>query len=375
MSLYQRENGVWYYSITLQSGKRIRGSTRTKDRKLAEELHDKLKYETWRQINLDEKPKYLWDEAALRWIKEKKGIKKSIKDDICRLRQLQELRGIYIHLIDKQMIMSIINQKDISNGTKNRYIALIRSILNACVQDWDMLEQAPKLKLFKEPKHRMKWLRPAEAKRLLNNLVPYMADMAEYDLATGLRQRNIFDLRWSQIDFLKRTCEYYPEDMKSDKPLVIPLNDTAIKILVKQLGKHDEYVFLNSRHKPVKSLNYKLWRTGVANAGIDEDFNWHDLRHTWASWLVQDGVSLYALKEMGGWKSLEMVQRYAHLAPEHLIQHASKIDNIMANECHSFVTGASLGGGNITLDQMRKILKNMEEKWWVVSDSNARPTD
>lgn len=166
------------------------------------------------------------------------------------------------------MIMSIINQKDIANGTKNRYIALIRSILNACVQDWDMLKQAPKLKLFKEPKHRIKWLRPAEAKRLLNNLVPYTADMAEYDLATGLRQRNIFDLRWSQIDFLKRTCEYYPEDMKSDKPLVIPLNDIAIKILVKQLGKHDEYVFINSRNRPVKSLNYKLWRNGLANAAL-----------------------------------------------------------------------------------------------------------
>lgn len=145
---------------------------------------------------------------------------------------------------------------------------MIRSILNACVQDWDMLKQAPKLKLFKEPKHRIKWLRPAEAKRLLNNLVPYTADMAEYDLATGLRQRNIFDLRWSQIDFLKRTCEYYPEDMKSDKLLVIPLNDIAIKILVKQLGKHDEYVFINSRNRPVKSLNYKLWRNGLANAAL-----------------------------------------------------------------------------------------------------------
>ena len=78
---------------------------------------------------------------------------------------------------------------------------------------------------------------------------------------------------------------------------------------------------------------------------------------------------------MGGWKSLEMVQRYAHLVLEHLIQHASKIDNIMTNDCHNFVTGVCLEGEVVTLDKMRKILKNMEEKWWVVSDSNARPTD
>lgn len=70
-----------------------------------------------------------------------------------------------------------------------------------------------------------------------------MADMAEYDLATGLRQANFFDLRWQQIDFQRHTCEYYPENMKSGKPLVIPLNDTAIIVPARQLGKHDKYVF------------------------------------------------------------------------------------------------------------------------------------
>lgn len=67
--------------------------------------------------------------------------------------------------------------------------------------------------------------------------------MAECDLETGLRQANVFDLRWQQIDFQKRTCEYYPENMKSGKPLVIPLNDTAINVPARQLGKHEKYVF------------------------------------------------------------------------------------------------------------------------------------
>nr|WP_276972634.1 tyrosine-type recombinase/integrase [Tatumella ptyseos] len=61
------------------------------------------------------------------------------------------------------------------------------------------------------------------------------------------------------------------------------------------------------------------------------DFRFHDLRHTWASWLIQAGVPLSALQEMGGWESIEMVQRYAHLAPNHLTEHARQIDSIFGS--------------------------------------------
>ncbi len=61
---------------------------------------------------------------------------------------------------------------------------------------------------------------------------------------------------------------------------------------------------------------------------VIEDFRFHDLRHTWASWLIQSGVPLSVLQEMGGWESIEMVRRYAHLAPNHLTEHAKQIDSI-----------------------------------------------
>lgn len=68
------------------------------------------------------------------------------------------------------------------------------------------------------------------------------------------------------------------------------------------------------------------WNTGKRHAGIT-DFRFHDLRHTWASWLIQAGVTLSALQEMG--ESIEMVQRYAHLSPTHLTEHARKIDEVL----------------------------------------------
>ena len=72
------------------------------------------------------------------------------------------------------------------------------------------------------------------------------------------------------------------------------------------------------------------WLSACRRAGI-EDFRFHDLRHTWASWLIQSGVPLSVLQEMGGWEAREMVRRYAHLAPNHLTEHARKIDDIFGD--------------------------------------------
>src|SRR5205085_8440941 len=94
-----------------------------------------------------------------------------------------------------------------------------------------------------------------------------------------------------------------------------------------QLGKHVQRVFVGPDGLPMdewKTASQKAWKLASARAGI-QDFRWHDLRHTWASWHVQMGTPLYALKELGGWQTLEMVNRYAHLAPEHLKAHAARL--------------------------------------------------
>ena len=68
--------------------------------------------------------------------------------------------------------------------------------------------------------------------------------------------------------------------------------------------------------------------SGTTRAHV-EDFRFHDTRHTWASLLIQNGVPKGMIKEMGGWKSDSMVERYAHLAPEHLARHAAVLDEIL----------------------------------------------
>lgn len=70
------------------------------------------------------------------------------------------------------------------------------------------------------------------------------------------------------------------------------------------------------------------WRAALRRAGI-KNFRFYDLRHMWPSWLVEAGVPISALQEMGGGESIEMVSRYAHLAPNHLTEHACQIDTVL----------------------------------------------
>lgn len=107
-----------------------------------------------------------------------------------------------------------------------------------------------------------------------------------------------------------------PIKQKVKKQYPYLVNDQAIEIIRAQLGKHDRNVF-SYRGKPVKGCNNHAWAKALKRAGI-EDFRWHDLRHTWASWHVQNGTPLHILQELGSWSSYEMVKRYAHLSPAHL---------------------------------------------------------
>jgi integrase len=76
---------------------------------------------------------------------------------------------------------------------------------------------------------------------------------------------------------------------------------------------------------PVKQVSTRAWYKALKRAGI-EAFRFHDQRHTWAWWHVQNGTPLHALQELGGWETPSMVRRYAHLASDHLASYAGKVE-------------------------------------------------
>jgi integrase len=325
MPLYKR-GSTWWINIVVPDGERIRQSTGTASKTLAQEFHDKLKAEVWRISRLGEKPRHTWNEAVVRWLKEQNH-KATIETDKIHLRWLDMfLSGKHLDSISRSMIDKITDAKlseGVTNATVNRVLEVLRAILRRCVNEWEWLDKAPSIRMLKEPHRRIRYLTREEASRLLHELPEHLADMAEFSLATGLRRSNVTGLLWSQVDLSRQVAWIHPDQAKARKAISVPLNTDAVRIVTKQLGKHSTHVF-TYKGKTVYQVSTKTWYAALKRAGIDS-FRWHDLRHTWASWHVQSGTPMFALQEMGGWESSEMVRRYAHLAADHLAPYAERL--------------------------------------------------
>lgn len=205
-------------------------------------------------------------------------------------------------------------------GNFNRNLALIVAIHNAAGV------KPPKVKRKPNPPGRTRWLTAEEWKRLRNALAKrsqVLCDAAAFTLETGLRENNVLELEWGQVDPKRRMAFLHGDQMKGRVALGVPLNDAACAILESRRGIDKRWVFGNPDY-PLSRASNRAWREARTEAKL-EDVRWHDLRHTWASWHRMNGTSLGDLQDLGGWKSHQMVRRYAHLSPDHLAEVAGNV--------------------------------------------------
>ena len=280
----------------------------------------------WEQSRLGVKPGYMWLQAVERWSQETRH-KATHHDDVAHLLWMSKhlpnvpLADITRDTLDRLTAARLAG--GVSNATANRTLAVIRAILRKAVHEWEWLDRMPKVRLLPEAKRRVRFLTIEEAERLFSELPAHLAAMARFALETGLRQANVTGLAWAQVDMDAKRAWIHPDQAKARKAIAVPLSDVAMQVLREQAGKHAVYVF-TYRGERVVQVSTKAWGKALQRAGI-EDFRWHDLRHTWASWHAQRGTPLHALQELGGWESVEMVRRYAHFSADHLAEYAQSM--------------------------------------------------
>ena len=330
MSLYKRKDSqFWWVKLTPRSGPSIQRSTGTADKVAAQEFHDKLKASLWDQERLGIKPQRSWREAVVRWLEETSD-KATHQED---KKKLVWLHGSLGNLTLDQITLDVIDRirsarlKEASKGTCNRYLALVRAILRRSRDEWEWIDKVPKVRLFKESNNRERSLTSDQAQCLITELPEHQSEVVLFALATGLRQRNVLGLLWAQVNL--DLCHAWIEgwQSKNRRPISVPLNATALAVLKRQVGNHPTRVF-TYQGKPLNSANTRAWQAARKRAGI-EDFRWHDLRHTWATWQRQAGTPTHELQRLGGWRTGAMVERYAHLAPDHLIAAARRLDSVL----------------------------------------------
>lgn len=232
-------------------------------------------------------------------------------------------------LFDNKKIIDI-TKNDISDGLKslpnrlsnasiNKFRGAVSAVLSYACREYNLpYNPARYTQPMVEPRGRVRFLSSKEKVDLFKvckksswNKLYLLVLMA---VTTGARKGELINLKFTDIDFNRNIA--YISTTKNGEPKVLPLTDEVVLELCRFRNQNAQHIF-NSEIKTDRPMCFtKLWRRALEQANI-QDFRFHDLRHTTASYLAQNGASLLEIAEVLGHKQIQVTKRYAHLCIDH----------------------------------------------------------
>ena len=246
-----------------------------------------------------------------------------------------------------------------AHSTVNRYMALISHALTIATKEWQWITENPALNVgnLKEDNERVRFLsedeevdgevikgertRLLEASRASDNKALYPAVVLA--LSTGARRMEIMNLRWQDIDFKRGMVTLHTTKNKERRALYLTGHALELVKELRKVRRIDSDLLFPAKAKKKKEGQKVIQRitrpvdlkrsfaTALKKADI-EDFRWHDLRHSSASYLAMNGASLAEIAEILGHKTLQMVKRYSHISESHAHSVIEKMNKRMFGE-------------------------------------------
>lgn len=327
MGLVKRGN-VWWMDVMYQ-GSRIRRSTGTADKRLAEAILGKVKSQIIEGVFFDRSPEQerTFDDMMQRYLVERSPLKapKSGIRDQSALKHLLPMFGQRVlgHMTPKLFAEYKVQRRleGAAPATVNKELQLVRHAFNLAMREWEWCRTNPMHRVALEQVRNEvdRWLTVEEETRLMAVSSAWLQGIIVFALNTGMRQGEILHLHWEHIDFERGVLIVMKS--KNGTRRTIPLITPVFKLLSEmqvRTGQTTGPVFLSPRGRALK-VRYLVREFCSARdqAGIP-DFRFHDMRHTLATRLVQQGVDLYTVQRILGHKTGIMTQRYAHHSPESL---------------------------------------------------------
>lgn len=212
-----------------------------------------------------------------------------------------------------------------SPATVVRYLAALSHSFSIACKEWGWVEDSPLRKVIKpkESRGRVRFLDTSERERLLQacreSKNPYLYIIVVLALSTGMRQGEILNLTWADVDLKKGRITLH--ETKNGERRIVPLVGHALDLLreLETRRRLDTLLLFPAQmeHKPQKPTDIRgAWEGAIRKAEI-VDFRFHDLRHCCASYLVMNRATLAEVAEVLGHKTLQMVKRYAHISEAH----------------------------------------------------------
>lgn len=284
-----------------------------------------------KDLNFDEARKKFeaWADAS-----KKPGTAQAYKECLRRLAESfsgSRLSALSPFLVEKH------KQRRIQAGARvraNRELAVLKSLFNRC-REWKLFEgenPVESVKLLKEPRQRLRFLEPEEEDRLLAACAEPLRTLILIGTNCGLRLKSeALTLRWADVDVLRRTLTVAAAYAKSGTSRTVSLNSVMLAAL-HRLPKRSDFVFAKPNGTPYHAI--RGFRAACQRAGLT-GVTPHSTRHTFATRLVENGVDLRTVQELGGWATLSLIQRYAHVSPTRKVE---AVEGLVRNSPALFTT-------------------------------------
>jgi integrase len=327
---YRKDRGIWSVSYIDAAGNRIREKVEAHTRQQAIDALRRIKTKEELARTLGVRPA---SEITLEALFER--YKRHQKARI-RSTTFARLDGILDTLkarlpelakaITKRTVAEYIEARavDVKPGTVAKEMSVLKHCLKLAVE-WGELNQNPAAgaRLPKLPPGKTRYLTPGELKAALESAPEWLRAPMAFAACTGVRRGEMLSLRWMDVDVKNRRL--YLRETKNGALRILPIPESALTVL-RSLpeGKAGDPVFAGVDPAFLSVYTKRVFkRIGISDASF------HTLRHTAASWMVQQGVDLYAVGQILGHKTPRMTQRYAHLSPDYMAGAVGKLDRIM----------------------------------------------
>lgn len=222
-------------------------------------------------------------------------------------------------------------RKGAAPATVNKELILMGHAFNLAIKVWEWMKENPVSRVSREKvnNQRERWLTSEEEENLIAASPGWLQEIIIFAINTGLRQGEILNLAWDRVDLFRKTVTILEQKNKGKDTL--PLNNKAMDVLkARARVRHikTNYVFYNGNGNQIEARNLLRAFYSAVKKGVLKGLRFHDLRHTFATRLVQAGVDLYTVQKLGRWKTTSMINRYAHHYPESLRPGVERLDKV-----------------------------------------------
>jgi integrase len=326
--LFKRSNGIYYYVNTI-NGKQVWRSTGARSRAEAEKVHAKTthdgpsakeltlvdfipQFQSYAETNLAPTTVLLYQQAAKVFIR------------IIGNYPLSAYRVQQVEIFKAQ------RSKEVSSVKVNIDFRTLRALFETALR-WNLIEKNPfrGIKQIRIPQQQPAYLTKGEFSQLMEVVdMPWFKNLIIFAVCTMMRAGEIVTLTWDSVDlgrrliFVRNTDEFRT---KTSKTRTVPMNEWVINLLLTRPTKNGRiFTFPNGEALSVPYVSHRF-KKYVNKAGLPFKIHFHSLRHTGASWLVQDGVSIYAVQKILGHSSVVTTQIYSHMEVEGLFPSVNRI--------------------------------------------------